>query len=52
MDDKKVELTISLLNGLLNYLGSRPYGEVANLIQSMQQQVAPQLQAPADDKGE
>ena len=31
---------------ILNALAARPYGEVANLIQSFQSQAARQLQAP------
>lgn len=46
MQDQDVTLKLSLLNGLLNYLGTRPYGEVAQIIAALQEQVAPQLQTP------
>ena len=28
MSDTKIELTLGLVNGILGYLGTRPYGEV------------------------
>jgi hypothetical protein len=46
MNDQDVSLKISLVNGILNYLGTRPYVEVFQLIQELQAQVAPQVQAP------
>ena len=42
----KVEVTLNLVNGLLNYLGSRPYVEVADLILAIREQVTPQIQVP------
>lgn len=42
--NQKIELTLGLINGLLNYLGTRPYGEVAAVIQAIQEQAAPQVQ--------
>lgn len=48
MEDKKAELTIPLIDGILQYLGSRPYGEVVNLVQAIHQQVLPQVQKPED----
>ena len=38
-----INLTVDLVNGVLAYLGSRPFGEVYQLIQSIQQQAQPQL---------
>lgn len=35
---QKIELTIDLVNALLNYLGSRPFVEVANLINRVQEE--------------
>lgn len=48
MDDKKVEVTIPLIDGILQYLNSRPYGEVVNLVQAIHQQVLPQVQKPEE----
>ncbi len=46
MNDQDVSLKISLVNGILNYLGTRPYVEVFHLIQELQAQAVPQVQAP------
>lgn len=48
MQDQNVTLTLSLINGLLNYLGTRPFAEVANVIQAIHEQVAPQIKVDAD----
>lgn len=47
MNDQKIELTLGLVNGVLQYLASRPYGEVANLVQEIQAQAIPQVPMPA-----
>ena len=49
MNDQKVQVTLNLVNGLLNYLGSRPYVEVADLIMAIREQVTPQVQVPQID---
>jgi len=41
---KQVTITLDYANALLQYLGNRPYAEVAGLIAELQKQVAPQLQ--------
>lgn len=46
MNDQKAELTLNLINGLMQYLGSRPYVEVADLILAIREQVTPQIQIP------
>ena len=46
MNDQDVSLKISLVNGILNYLGTRPYVEVFQIVQELQAQVVPQVQAP------
>ena len=46
MNDQKVAVTLNLVNGLLNYLGSRPFVEVADLIGAIREQVTPQIQVP------
>jgi len=43
MNDQDITLKLSLINGLLNYLGTRPYGEVFQLVQEIQAQAAPQV---------
>lgn len=46
MNDQKVTLSLNLVNGLMQYLGSRPYVEVADLILAVREQVTPQIQIP------
>ena len=46
-EDIKIEITLSLINGVLGYLGTRPYGEVFQLIQTIQEQAAPQVPVPS-----
>ena len=46
MNDQKVELSLSLVNGMMQYLGTRPYVEVADLILATREQVTPQIQVP------
>ena len=46
MNEQKVQVTLNLVNGLLGYLGSRPYVEVADLVMALREQVQPQLQVP------
>jgi len=48
----KLTLSTDLVNGILQYLGSRPFVEVAGLINAIQQQAADQgapapVEAPA-----
>lgn len=47
MNDQKIALTLNLVNGALQYLATRPYGEVVNLIQAIQEQAIPQMPMPA-----
>ena len=46
MNDQKIELTLNLVNGILQYLASRPYGEVAPLVQEIQAHAIPQVPMP------
>ena len=46
MNDTKIELTIPLINGILQYLGTRPYQEVFQIVQAIQEQATPQLPVP------
>lgn len=41
-----ITLTLDLVNGVLGYLGSRPYAEVEKLVEAIKQQALPQLQKP------
>jgi hypothetical protein len=46
MQDTKIELTLGLINGILGYLGTRPYQEVHQIIMAIQEQATPQLPVP------
>lgn len=46
MNDKKIELSLSLVNGILQYLGTRPYAEVFPIVQEIQSQAVPQIPMP------
>ena len=52
MNDQKVEVSLNLVQGLMNYLGSRPFVEVADLIMAIREQVTPQIQVPVPAKTE
>lgn len=48
MNDQKIELTLALVNSILSYLGTKPYGEVFQLVNAIQEQAIPQMpQMPA-----
>ena len=42
-----ISLTLGLVNGILQYLGTRPYAEVFPLVQEIQAQAMPQVPVPA-----
>lgn len=46
MQDQDITLKLSLINNILGYLGTRPYGEVYQLIQELQAQAVPQVKVP------
>ena len=46
MQDQDVTLKLCLINGVLQYLGTRPYGEVFQIVQEIQAQAAPQVKTP------
>lgn len=48
MNNQKVELNLNLVNGILQYLGSKPFNEVVDLINSIREQVTPQIQMPVN----
>lgn len=39
----EVKVTLDLVNGILNYLATRPYAEVTGLINDIHQAVIPQV---------
>lgn len=47
MNAQKIELSLNLVNGILQYLGTRPYQETYQLIQAIQEQAIPQMPMPA-----
>jgi hypothetical protein len=47
MNDQKIELSLNLVNGILAYLGTKPYQETYQLIQAIQEQAIPQMPMPA-----
>ena len=47
MNDTKINLTLNLVNAVLQYLGTRPYQEVFPLVQEIQAQALPQIPVPA-----
>lgn len=42
----EIKLSTNLVNGILQYLGTRPFVEVAGLIQAVQQEAAQQGAQP------
>jgi hypothetical protein len=46
MNDTKINLTLNLVNGILQYLGTRPYAEVFPIVQEIQAQALPQVPTP------
>ncbi len=48
MNEQTINLSLNLVNGVLQYLGTRPYAEVTNLIQAIQEQAIPQVQVPKE----
>lgn len=52
MNENKIELTLGLVNAILQYLGTRPYAEVADMIQAIREQAIPQVPVPQEAKPE
>jgi hypothetical protein len=48
---KQVTITLDYANALLQYLGTKPYVEVAGLIAELQKQAAPQLEEQEKQHG-
>ena len=51
MNDKQIQLSLPLVNAVLQYLGTRPYQEVFPLVQELQKQAAPQVEEPPIEAG-
>jgi hypothetical protein len=47
---KEITLTLDLVNALMQYIGTRPYAEVHQLIAEVQRQAAGQVQSPEDSE--
>jgi len=46
MNDTKIALTLPLVTAVLQYLATRPYQEVFQIVQAIQEQATPQLPMP------
>ena len=46
MNDQKVEVSLSLMNGILQYLGTKPFQEVFQVVNAIHDQVQPQIKVP------
>lgn len=44
--ENKIALSVELVNGILNYLGTKPFVEVAPLIGKLHEEAKGQVQAP------
>ena len=47
MNDQKINLSLNLVNAVLQFLGTKPYQETYQLIQAIQEQAIPQMPVPA-----
>lgn len=45
MNDE-VKVSLQLVNGILQYLGTRPYGEVFQIVNAIHAEVQPQIPMP------
>ena len=46
---EKVSLSVELVNGILNYLASKPFAEVAPLINKIQEEAQGQAPLPIEE---
>jgi hypothetical protein len=44
--NEDVKVSLQLVNGILNYLGTKPYGEVFQIVSAIHGEVQPQIQVP------
>lgn len=49
---QKVELPINLINGILQYLGTKPFMEVADIVNAIRTEVLPQVQKEEDGRSD
>lgn len=47
---KEITFSVDLVNGIMQYLGSRPFVEGAKLIQAIQDEASKQAQEPLVEK--
>ena len=52
MNDQDVTVKLSLMNNIIGYLGTRPYGEVFQIISAIQEQAAPQVKEELEQQQE
>lgn len=50
--DTPINLTLGLVNAILQYLGTRPYAEVFPLVAEIQAQATPQVPMPEVAQGD
>jgi hypothetical protein len=43
MNEQNITLSLNLVNGVMQYLGTRPYSEVFQLVQAIQEHAASQV---------
>ena len=44
--NEDVKVSLQLMNGVLNYLGTKPYGEVFQIVNAIHGEVQPQIKMP------
>ena len=44
--NEDVKVSLQLVNGILNYLGTKPYGEVFQIVNAIHAEVQPQIPMP------
>lgn len=47
---EKITLSTQLINGILQYLGTRPYGEVFQIIEAIQKEAKEQTQPKPENE--
>jgi hypothetical protein len=45
--NEDVKISLQLVNGILQYLGTKPYGEVFQIVNALHGEVQPQISTPA-----
>ena len=48
MNEQNITLSLNLVNGVMQYLGTRPYAEVFQLMHAIQAEAVPQVQKPEE----